>query len=130
VQDTPSAASFDSGLVAVPIGRCAKTSPWPPASLALVVAIGMWQMEHSFSISALTLGWSIVSRLTAACQYGSRAELAIIDARHDAPIETSSPDGVIKPLWQATQLSAVWNRSGAWPATGGCAGVAGAVCCA
>src|SRR5205814_3945011 len=48
---------------------------------------------------------SIVSRLTPACQYGSRPEFAIIVDRHDAPIETSSPLGVVSTLWQATQFS-------------------------
>ena len=51
------------------------------------------------------VGWSIVSRRTAACQYGSRAELAIIVERQVAPIETSSPAGVRRLLWQATQFS-------------------------
>ena len=55
------------------------------------------------------LGWSIVSRRTAACQYGSRAEFAIIDARHDTPIDTSSPVGVVSPLWHATQSCDVRN---------------------
>jgi hypothetical protein len=32
--------------------------------------------------------------------------LAIIDARQANPIDTSSPDALISPLWQATQLSA------------------------
>ena len=53
----------------------------------------------------------MVSRRTAACQYGSRDELAIIDARHATPIDTSSPDGVVRPLWQAMQLSEVWNAT-------------------
>ena len=46
------------------------------------VDIGMWQAAHSSWIAAACCGWSIVSRRTAACQYGSRAELAIIVARH------------------------------------------------
>jgi hypothetical protein len=54
----------------------------------------------------------VVDRLarTAACQYGSRAELAIIDARQLTPIDTSSPPSVVSPLWQARQASAVWKR--------------------
>jgi hypothetical protein len=42
--------------------------------------------------------WSIVSLRTEACQYGSRDELAIIDARQDTPIDTSSPSLAISPL--------------------------------
>jgi hypothetical protein len=58
----------------------------------------MWQMEHSSSMSAWCDGWSIDSRRTDAIQYGSRPELAIIDDRHEIPIDTSSPDGVVRPL--------------------------------
>ena len=47
----------------------------------------------------------MISRRTPACQYGSRAEFAIIVDRHVAPIDTSSPVGVISVLWQATQFS-------------------------
>ena len=56
----------------------------------------------------------MVSRRTPACQYGSRAELAIIEARQLAPIEASSPDGAIRLLWQAMQFSECENseRSG------------------
>jgi len=45
----------------------------------------------------------MTSRRTAACQYGSRAEFPIMDARHEDPIEMSSPEGVVIPLWQAMQ---------------------------
>lgn len=40
----------------------------------------------------------MVSRRTAACQYGSRDEFAIIDARQANPIETSSPELLVSPL--------------------------------
>ena len=53
--------------------------------------------------------WSIVSRRTLACQYGSREEFAIMLARQSNPIDTSSPDAVSRPLWHATQRSDVWN---------------------
>src|SRR6187401_2619107 len=56
-------------------------------------------------MAAALVGWSRVSRRTLACQYGSRAELAIIVDRHDVPIETSSPVGATRLLWHATQLS-------------------------
>ena len=62
-------------------------------------------------MAAAASGWSIVSRRTAACQYGSRAELAIIEARQSNPMETSSPVGVVSPLWQARQDWLVVNRS-------------------
>ena len=65
----------------------------PPAALVMRCDIGMWQAAHSSWIAAECVGWSIVSRRTAACQYGSRAELAIIVDRQVAPIETSSPAG-------------------------------------
>ena len=51
----------------------------------------------------------MTSRRTEACQYGSRAELAIIVARQFAPIEMSSPADVVSPLWQAMQLSETSN---------------------
>src|SRR5436190_532331 len=35
----------------------------------------------------------------------------MIDARQANPIDTSSPDAVISPLWQATQLSADWKMA-------------------
>ncbi len=54
----------------------------------------------------------MISRRTAACQYGSRAECAIIDACQAAPIETSSPDGVVNPLWQARQSAPTANDDG------------------
>jgi hypothetical protein len=53
----------------------------------------------------------MISRRTPACHYGSRAEFAIIDARHDSPIETSSPAGVVRPLWQAAQSCDVRNSA-------------------
>ena len=56
---------------------------------ARALDIGMWQTAHSFSISPAAPGWSIVSRRTDACQYGSRAAFAIIDARQATPIDTS-----------------------------------------
>src|SRR5258708_26055644 len=59
---------------------------------------------------ACTLGWSIVSRRVLACQYGSREELAIMVARQAKPIDTSSPDFVVRPLWQAMHRSDVWNE--------------------
>ena len=60
--------------------------------------IGMWHALHSSSMTARMPGWSITSRRTPACQYGSRAELAMIDPRHDVPIDMSSPLGVTRPL--------------------------------
>ncbi len=63
--------------------------------------MGMWQIEHSSWMSSAASGWSIVSRLTDACQYGSRAEFAIIVARQLTPIDTSSPDDSVRLLWQA-----------------------------
>src|SRR5664279_3334734 len=50
-----------------------------------------------------SVGCSMVSRRTAACQYGSRAALAISVGRQAVPRETSSPREVMRPLWQATQ---------------------------
>jgi len=44
-------------------------------------------------------------RRTLACQYGSREEFAIIVDRQVDPIETSSPLGASRLLWQATQLA-------------------------
>ena len=68
---------------------CASRSAWPSACGTRRTRPG-WR--------AACVGWSIVSRRTPACQYGSRAELAIIVERHDAPIETSSPLGVTRLL--------------------------------
>src|SRR2546422_7369519 len=76
-------------------------------------------------MSSACIGWSIVSRLTPACQYGSRPEVAIIVDRHVAPMETSSPLGVVSTLWQATQFSDGVNSDS------GCGFAAtGRVCCA
>ncbi len=47
----------------------------------------------------------MISRRTAAIQYGSRAEFAIIDERQSAPMDTSSPRSVTRPLWQARHVS-------------------------
>src|SRR6185295_15171410 len=58
-------------------------------------------MAHSSSMSAPRVGWSSTSRRTDACQYGSRDEFAIIEARQATPIETSSPLGATRLLWQA-----------------------------
>jgi hypothetical protein len=58
----------------------------------------MWQAEHSCSMAAADSGWSLTSRRTPACQYGSRDALAIMDGRHSVPIEMSSPDGAVRPL--------------------------------
>jgi hypothetical protein len=60
--------------------------------------MGMWQMEHSPSIAAPCVGWSSVSRRTPACQYGSRAEFAIMVELQSKPIEMSSPDAADRPL--------------------------------
>ena len=51
----------------------------------------------------------MVSRRTLPCQYGSRDELAMMLARQSKPIETSLPEAVVQPLWQARQRSEVWN---------------------
>jgi hypothetical protein len=75
--------------------------------------MGMWQMEHLSSMAAAAVGWSIVSRRTPACQYGSRAELAIMDDRQAKPMETSSPVGATSWLWQPMQRSAVRNSESA-----------------
>ena len=100
------------GLAPAPIGRCAKTSPgWPPPSpWCATSACGRSSIRPRSRPAAA--GWSIVSRRTAACQYGSREEFAIIDARQDTPIDTSSPDGVVSPLWHARQSCDVRNSVG------------------
>ena len=54
----------------------------------------------------------MTSRRTAACQYGSRAELAIIDALQLEPIEMSSPVTAVRPLWQAMHRSEVSKTEG------------------
>ena len=59
----------------------ANTSPRSPRVTASKRAIGMWQVEHLSSIAACALGWSVTSRRTPACQYGSRAEFAMIVER-------------------------------------------------
>jgi hypothetical protein len=51
----------------------------------------------------------MVSRRIEACQYGSREEFAMIEARHCAPIDMSSPPGVRTWLWQAMQWLEVVN---------------------
>ena len=79
-------------------GMLAKTDCCPPRRWVSTCAIGMWQREHSFSIAACACGWSVTSRRTPACQYGSRAACAIIDARHIVPNDTSSPLAVVRPL--------------------------------
>src|SRR6476646_9509580 len=53
----------------------------------------------------------MVSRRTPACQYGSRAEFAMIEARQLAPIDTSSPDGAMRLLWHGMQLPDVLKRT-------------------
>jgi hypothetical protein len=110
VHETLSAASRCSGEPPAVIGRCANTCPCPPPARSIRALIGMWQAAHSSWMAAACFGWSIVSRRTPACQYGSRAEFAIIVERHVAPIDTSSPDGAVSPLWHATQLSE-WENS-------------------
>src|SRR4051812_36391642 len=76
----------------------------------------------------------MVSRRTPACQYGSRAEFAIIVERHDAPIETSSPSAVVSRLWHATQFSDVVNSvsglCGSGPGGGVTNGPTGGATCA
>ena len=52
---------------------------------------GMWQIEHSSSIAAFDSGWSMVSRRTLPCQYGSRAELAMMLAANPARWKQSLP---------------------------------------
>jgi hypothetical protein len=82
VQETPSeAAALGAVIKAAPM--FAKTSPWAPCWAAVKRCIGMWHVEHLSSMAARAAGWSMTSRRTAACQYGSRAELAIIEARHE-----------------------------------------------
>ena len=58
-------------------------------------------------------GWSIVSRRTLAWKYGSRAALAMIVDRQAVPIDTSSPPGVVRLLWQATQFRSGVNSPAA-----------------
>ncbi len=127
VHDTPSAASACSRVAPAPIGRCVNTPPSCPTALASYRIIGMWQAEHSCSIAAAAPGCSVISRRTPACQYGSRAALAIIEARHAMPIDASAPLGVTRPLWQAWHRSEVSNVRAAglavpaapcWPVTG------------
>src|SRR5260370_13265250 len=60
-------------------------------------------------------GLWIDPRRTLACQYGSRDELAIMLDRHSVPMETSCPDAVIRPTWQARQRSEVWNVRSRFP---------------
>src|SRR5438445_7745449 len=71
--------------------------------------MGMWQVEQTSSMSARYSGWSIDSRRTLPCQYGSREEFAIIPERQSNPMEISSPEDVLRPLWHARQRSDVWN---------------------
>src|SRR4051794_10369942 len=73
----------------------------------------MWQIEHSSWIAAVVSTWSIDSRLTLACQYGSRDEFAIMLARQSTAIDTSWPVAVRRPLWHAIHRSEVWNCGGA-----------------
>ncbi len=47
----------------------------------------------------------MVSRLRLARKYGSRAALAIIEPRQLAPMDTSSPEVVVRLLWQAWHSS-------------------------
>src|SRR2546423_10981922 len=49
------------------------------------------------------------SRRPLPCQCGSGDELAIMLGRQSKPMEISSPDFVVNPLWQATQRSEVRN---------------------
>ena len=49
-----------------------------------------------------------------------------MDARQDTPIDTSSPVGVVNPLWHARQSCDVRNNASAWPAG---TGVGGAETC-
>src|SRR5437867_735918 len=71
--------------------------------------MGMWQVEQMSSMSARDSGWSIDSRRTLPCQYGSREEFAIIPERQSNPMEISSPEDVLRPLWHARQRSEVSN---------------------
>jgi hypothetical protein len=112
VQETPSAANSPLRLVTSPIGRFAKTDSIIPDAFALNLVIGIWQAEHSFSMAALAREWTMVSLRTEACQYGSLADWAIIEDLQLDPIETSSPEGEINPLWQAMHWSDVTNICG------------------
>ncbi len=111
-QETPSAASESSGVSGWLTGRWSKMRPCPPRCRSSSLDIGMWQREHSSWISSEDSGWSITSRRTPACQYGSRDELAMMDARHSTPIEMSSPAGVTSWLWHAMHWSPVRNTGG------------------
>src|SRR5262245_42392205 len=73
--------------------------------------MGMWQVAHWSSMAGPDDLWSIVSRRTDASQYGAREELAIIDPRQSDPIDTSSPERVVNPLWHAMHASAVRNAT-------------------
>src|SRR3981189_2948001 len=98
VQETPSADRLSSRSVPPSVGNRENTWPWPPAACSVKRCIGMWQLEHSSWISALLVGWSSTSRRTEPCQYGSREELAMIEARQSNPIDASWPDGVVRLL--------------------------------
>jgi len=70
---------------------------------AVVCAIGMWQVEHLSCITSDSSGRSITSERTDACQYGSRAAFAIIVARQELSIETSTPVSSVRFVWQTAQ---------------------------
>src|SRR5258705_2823565 len=72
-QETPSAAGLPAGSLES-MGKLLNTSPGEPFSWASKRVIGMWQMEHSSSMAFLDSAWSMLSRRTLACQYGSRDE--------------------------------------------------------
>jgi hypothetical protein len=63
------------------MGKWERTWPEAPACFCVKRDMGMWQVEHLSSMAPRSDGWSSVSRRTEACQYGSRAALAIIDGR-------------------------------------------------
>ena len=101
-------------VAARPIGRSAgdrRSRPLPPAARAGNVVIGMWQIEHSSSMAACAV--RMVEDL--APDRGLPVRIARGVGHHRrrasrAPIDTSSPVGVVRPLWQAMQLSDVWKN--------------------
>src|ERR1700674_247321 len=96
-QVTPSAAAR-SPLGNFCSGSREKTCVCFPESRSAIRTAGIWQIEHSSSIACFDSGWSIDSRRTRPCQYGSRDEVGRVLARRWTPMETSSPELVVSPL--------------------------------
>src|SRR5690606_41843675 len=108
--ETQASACESMCVYASLMGKCGDTCGRSHRPTRSTYSIGMWQRAQSAWMYEATLGWSIISPPTAACQYGSRAEFAMIDARQSLPIETSAPAGETTELWHERQLSAVSMR--------------------